>query len=109
MLVAPCGLSLVVASGGYSLVEVLGLLIAVASLVAECRLEGGRTSVAAVPMPQSTGSIAVGLRLSCFLARGIFPDQGLNPVPHIGRKTVCTESPGQPLKVLNRLEILTLL
>ena len=32
------GFYLVVASGGYSLVEVLGLLIAVASLVAECRL-----------------------------------------------------------------------
>ena len=32
---ATCGLSLVVANGGYSLVAVRGLLIAVASLVAE--------------------------------------------------------------------------
>ena len=35
---ATCGLSLVVANGGYSLVAVRGLLIAVASLVAEHRL-----------------------------------------------------------------------
>ena len=33
-----CGLSLVAASGGYSLVAVHGLLISVASLVAEHRL-----------------------------------------------------------------------
>ena len=42
------GFSLVVVSEGYSLVMVLGLLIAVASLVDH--------------------------RLSCFKARGIFPD-----------------------------------
>ena len=36
--VAACGLSLVVASGGYSLVAVHGLIMAVASLVAEHRL-----------------------------------------------------------------------
>ena len=36
--VAECGPSLVVASGGYSLVAVLGLLTAVSSLVAEHRL-----------------------------------------------------------------------
>ena len=37
--VAECGPSLVVASGGYSLVAVLGLLTAVSSLVAEHRLQ----------------------------------------------------------------------
>ena len=35
MFIAPCGLSLVAASRGYSLAAVHGLLIAVASLVAE--------------------------------------------------------------------------
>ena len=35
VLVASCGLSLVVVSGGYSLIEVCGVLIAVASLVAK--------------------------------------------------------------------------
>ena len=38
VLVAACGLSLVAASRGYSLDAVFGLLIAVASLVAEHRL-----------------------------------------------------------------------
>ena len=36
--IAVCGLPLVAASRGYSLVAVLGLVIAVASLVAECGL-----------------------------------------------------------------------
>ena len=39
-----CGFSLVVASGGYSLVVVLGLLIVVASLVAEHGLWGSWAS-----------------------------------------------------------------
>ena len=39
------GFSLVALSGGYSLVVMLGLLIAVASLVAEHGLSGARTSV----------------------------------------------------------------
>ena len=43
------GFSLVVASGGYSPVAVPGLLIVVASLVAEPGLQGTPTSVAAVP------------------------------------------------------------
>ena len=44
-----CCLFLVVASRGYSLVAVCGLLIAVASLVAERRLEGTQASVVATP------------------------------------------------------------
>ena len=39
----PCGFSLVAASGGYSLVVVCGLLIVVASPVAEPRLQGTQT------------------------------------------------------------------
>ena len=59
-------LSLVV-SRGYFLVVVCGLLIAVASLVSEHRL-------------QSTGSIVVAQEL-CFQTCGIFLDQGSNPSP----------------------------
>ena len=43
------GFSLVVASRAYSLVAVHGLLTAVASLVAEHRLQGAWAGVAAVP------------------------------------------------------------
>ena len=53
--VPACGLSLVVGSGGYSLAAVSRLLIAVASLVAH--------------------------RLSCHVARGVFPKQRLNLCP----------------------------
>lgn len=60
--------SLVSTSRGYSLVVVCGLLTAMASLAAEHGLWG-------------TGSTAVAHRLSCPQARGIFPDQGLNPCP----------------------------
>ena len=60
--IAACSLSLVVVSGGYSLVMVLGLLIVVASLVS---VHG----------------------LSCPSAWRIFPDQrDQNHVPHIGRQ-----------------------
>ena len=56
VLVAACGLSLIVASGGLLFVAVHGLLIAVASLVTEHGL-------------------------SCSAACGIFPDQESNPCP----------------------------
>ena len=63
------GFSLVVASGGYSLVSVHGLLlIAVASLLVEHGLEAHRLQLQAEVC-----------RLSCSIACGIFPDQGLNP------------------------------
>ena len=45
--IASGGLSLVVASGRYSLVAVFGLLFVVASLVGELRLSGTRASVVA--------------------------------------------------------------
>ena len=62
-------LSLVPVSGGYSLVMLHGILIAVASLVVELGLSGVQASAAVLH------------RLSCPLARGIFPDQGLNWCP----------------------------
>ena len=58
-----CGFSLVAASGGYSLVVVGGLLIAVVSLVAV------------------HGSVDVATRFRCPMAHGIFLDQGSNPSP----------------------------
>ena len=63
------GLSLAIVSRGCSLVAVLWLLIAVASLVAEHRLQGVQASA------------DVARRLSCCVAQasGIFLDQGLNP------------------------------
>ena len=48
-------LSLVALSGGYSLVELCGLLIAVASLVAQHGLEGQQASVAAAQGLSSCG------------------------------------------------------
>ena len=57
--------SLVVASGGYSLAAVRGLLIATASLVAEHRLCGTRASITEAPELSSCGSQALEHRLNC--------------------------------------------
>ena len=54
------------------------LLIAVASLVAECRFQGIWPSVVAAHRLQSTGSVVVVHRLSRFAACGIFLNQALN-------------------------------
>ena len=62
---------LVGVSGGYSLVVLLGLLIVVAFPVVAL---GAQASVVGA------------YRLSCFMACGIFLDQGLNHVPGIGRR-----------------------
>ena len=62
------GLSLLVASGSYFLVLVLGLLIVVAFLVAGCGLQGA-------------GSVVVVYGLCCPEASGIFLEQGLNLCP----------------------------
>ena len=67
IIVAACGLSLVAASRGYSLVATHRLLIAVASLVVEHRVWG----------PQTSGVVARGF--SCPETCGIFLDRGLNP------------------------------
>ena len=53
----------------------LGLLVAVAPLIAECGLLGFSTVALGL---QSTGSVAVVRGLSCSVARGIFLDQGSN-------------------------------
>ena len=63
-----------VASGGYSLVMLCRLLIAMASLAAEHGLEATQASVVVVR------------GLSCPGACGIFLDQRLNSVPRIGRQ-----------------------
>ena len=69
-------------------VVVCGLLIAVASLVVEHRLQvhglqylWHMGSVVVARRLQSTGSVVVAHGLSCSAARGIFLDQGLNPCP----------------------------
>ena len=67
--VAPSGLSLVGMSGDYSLVAVLSLLIAMASLVMEHRLWA------------HVGSVVVAQGLNCSEVCGIFPHQGLNQCP----------------------------
>ena len=80
------GFSLVAVSRGYSLVGVHGLLIVVASLVVEHRLQGTRASVVAArglsscgSQALSTGSVVVVHWLSCSNACGIFPDLGIKP------------------------------
>ena len=70
--------SLVVMKRSYSLVAVHRLLVAVASLVVEHRLQGTWASAVPAPGLQSTGSM-LAHRLSCSTACGIFPDQGWNP------------------------------
>ena len=72
------GLSLVALSGSYFLLAVCRLLIAVASFVAEHRLQAVRASAVAAPGLQGTGSAVVVQRLSCSKACRIFLDQGSN-------------------------------
>ena len=64
------------------------LLVAVASLVAEHRLQGMQASGIAArglgscsPGLKSAGSVALAHGLSCSEACGIFPEQGSNPRP----------------------------
>jgi len=58
------GFSIVSASGGYSLVAVLGFLIVVASLVAEHELQGTRAALVLARGLRSCGSPALERRLS---------------------------------------------
>ena len=66
--VAGCRLSLVVASGNYSLIAERGRLIVVVFLVVE-----------------HTDSVIVAHQLSCHVTCGIFPEQDQACVPYIGR------------------------
>ena len=65
-----------------------GLLIAVASLVAEPGLQNAQASRDVAPRLQSTGPIVVAHGLSRSLALGIFPDQGSNQVSYLGRRVL---------------------
>ena len=67
--IADRGVSLLAVSRGFSLVVMLRLLTAAASLVAEHGLQGTQASV------------VVAHGLSCSAACGIFPGQGSNPCP----------------------------
>ena len=71
--IAAHGLSLVVASGGYSLLRCAGFPLWWLLLL---RSTGSRPAGFS-----SCGSWALERRLSCSMACGIFPDQGLNPCP----------------------------
>ena len=65
---------------GLLFVAVRGLLIMVASLVAEHSLQVHRLSSCGRGL-QSAASVVAVHGLSCSSARGIFPDQGSNPCP----------------------------
>ena len=71
--IAAGGLSLVVGSGGYSVVAVHGLIIMVTSLVSEHGFWEAGDSTAAF-----LGSTVAAHRLSCSEARGTFLGRGLN-------------------------------
>ena len=70
-------LSLVVASGGYSLVALLRRLVAVASLAVECRFSASRFSSCGSRL-ESTSSVVVTQGLSCTAVCGISLDQRSN-------------------------------
>ena len=77
---AGCGLSLVVASGGYTLLRCMGFSLWWLLLLHSmgCRCVG---SVVVAHGLQSAGSVVVAHGLSSSMACGIFPDQGSNPCP----------------------------
>ena len=62
-------------------IVVCGLLIAAASLVAECGLGQEGFSSCGYWALCVWGSVVMAHRLSCPVACGIFPYQGLNPCP----------------------------
>ena len=77
------------------------LLIVVASLAAEHRLQGMPASVVVIHGLQSTGSIAVAHGLSCTMACGIFPDQGSNQCPlHCKVDSSALDYQGRPAELL---------
>ena len=105
----PRWLSLVVVSGGYSSLRCTGFsfLIAVASLVAEHRLQAREPqqlqhtgSVVVARRLQSTGSVVVAHELSCSTACGILLDQGSNLSPALAGRFLTTAPPGKSLKLL---------
>ena len=67
--------------GGLSLVAVHGLLIAVASVVAELRLQGAGVSVVVALGLQRVGLVVMVHGIGSSVACGIFLDQELNLCP----------------------------
>ena len=78
--IALCGLSLVVATRGYSSLWYTDFSLWWLLLL-RSTLQGVRASVVAALGPQSPGSVVVAHEFSCSLTCGIFLDQGLNPCP----------------------------
>ena len=62
-----------------------------AQVIQELWVPGSRAQVI-----KELWSRALGHRLSCCTARGIFPDQGLNPSPALAGGFFTTEPPGKP-------------
>ena len=83
-------------SGSYSLVVVLGLLIATAPLVAKHRLLGAQASAVAAH------------RLRCSMAWGLFPDQGSNPCPLCWQEDSTTRPSGKAPLYLKKFFLVTL-
>ena len=102
--VAAPGLSLVVVNTGYSLAVSRLLLVAVASTVVEHKLKSAWASATAArglsiaaPGLQSTDWTVVSHGLECSMARGILPDQELNPsLWHWQVDSLTTKPPGKP-------------
>ena len=92
--VATHRLSPLVVSMGYFLLVMCGLLIAVVSLVAECRLWG----LQQLRLMSSRARAEYLWRngFNCSTARGISPDQGLNPCPVLAGGFFTPEPPGKP-------------
>ena len=89
--IAVHGLSLAAVSRGCSLVTALGLVITVASPVAEHSLSRGR-------------SVIVAQGLSCLAACGVLPDQGLSRILCTGRQILnqwTRENPQRAVSVIN--------
>ena len=88
---------------GCSLVAAHRLLIAIPSLVAECRLLGTQASITAVPELQNTGSVAVMCVLRCSTACGIFLDQGSNlRLLHWQADSLPLSYQGNPVDILKK-------
>ena len=71
--------SVFVVGRAFFLVAVLRLRIEIASLVVTCGLQAAWASVVVASGLYGTGSVAVAHSLSCAMACGVFPDQGLTP------------------------------
>ena len=107
-------LSLVAASGGYFLVAVLGLLIAVAFLVAEHGLWDSQASAAAAHELSGCGSRALehrpgscGAHPRLLRSMWFLPWSGLKPMcPALAGGLFTAELPGKPSKLFSNYSVL---